>query len=153
MVSVAEQTVRGPDGRIWEVGRVWFHRTPRWNKPKKGDGVDGATKAEFGLEAASTAAEAPAALVIVVVLVVLALAWAFIFPVLIFLLDLLLIALIAGVTVLVRVLFRRPWKVVAETNDPPAERVEIPVFGYRAAGAKVDEIAYQIQETGTPFRA
>jgi hypothetical protein len=150
---MAEQTVKAPDGRIWEVGRVWFHRTPRWSKPRKGDGADGGTKAEFGLEAASAAAEAPAALIIVVVLVVVALAWAFVFPVLVFLLDLLLIALIAGVTVLVRVLFRRPWKVVAETDDAPAQRVEIAVVGYKAAGTKVDELVYQIRETGDALHA
>jgi hypothetical protein len=102
MAGVAEKTVKGPDGRIWEVGRLWFHRTPRPYKRKRFN--------ENTLE-------------------------------------------LAGLGVAARVLFRRPWKVVVESDDLPAQRFEIPVVGYRAAGAKVDEIVYQIQETGTPFRA
>jgi hypothetical protein len=148
MAGVAEKTVKGPDGRVWEVGRLWFHRMPRRYKRKRFN--------ENALEFADIggAIEHPVAFIaIIAVVIVLVLGWMFLVPAMILLVDLLFILVVAGLGVATRVLFRRPWKVVAESDDLPAQRFEIPVVGYRAAGAKVDEIAYQIQETGTPFRA
>ena len=143
----------GPDGRMWSVRRQWFHRRPRWKEPERStQKTDKGVVAEFGLEAASAASEAPAALIVVGALVVLALAWAFIFPALIFLADLVLIAVIAGVSVAVRVLFRRPWQIVAETKERPAQRFEVPVVGYRAGNAKIDEMLHEIRTSGTPVR-
>jgi hypothetical protein len=57
----------------------------------------------------------------------------------------------AAIGVAIRVLFRRPWDVVAETDGPPSERIEIPVVGFRASGAKVNEVAYDIEHTGSPL--
>jgi hypothetical protein len=147
MAGVAEKTVKGPDGRIWEVGRLWFHRTPRRYKRKRFN--------ENTLELADLGGvDGPAALIaIIVIAIVVILGWMFLVPAMIVLVDLLFILVVAGLGVAARVLFRRPWKVVVESDDLPAQRFEIPVVGYRAAGAKVDEIVYQIRETGTPFRA
>ena len=144
---MAEKTVKGPDGRIWEVGRMWFHRTPRRYKRKLFN--------ENTLEFADLGdVDGPAALVVIILIaIIVILGWMFLVPAMILLVDLLFILVVAGFGVAARVLFKRPWKVVAESDDSPAERFEIPVVGYRAAGAKVDEIVYQIQETGTPFRA
>ena len=144
---MAEKTVKGPDGRIWEVGRLWFHRMPRRYKRKRFN--------ENTLEFADLAAvDGPAALVaIILIAIIVILGWMFLVPAMILLVDLLFILVVAGLGVATRVLFRRPWKVVVESDDVPAQRFEVPVVGYRAAGAKVDEIVYQIQETGTPFRA
>lgn len=144
---MAEKTVKGPDGRVWEVGRLWFHRMPRRYKRKRFN--------ENVLEFADIGGgiDHPVAFIaIIAVAVVVILGWMFLVPAMILLVDLLFLLVVAGFGIATRVLFRRPWKVVAETADAPAERIELPVVGYKAAGAKVDELVYQIQETGTPIR-
>jgi hypothetical protein len=77
--------------------------------------------------------------------------WFFVLPALIFVLDLALILLLAAFGIATRVLFRRPWDVVAKTDGPPAERVELPVVGWRASGEYIDEVAYRIESSGSPF--
>ena len=59
--------------------------------------------------------------------------------------------IVAAVGIALRVLFRRPWKVVAETDGPPAERCEFPVVGFRGSGKAVHEIEVRIQERGHPM--
>lgn len=152
---MAEKTVKGPDGRVWEVGRQWFPRMPRWKRHsrKRGksntdDALDAATT---GLEVVGVVDEIPLIGVALAVVALIVLAWVFVIPAMIFLFDVLLIGVIAGIGIALRVLFRRPWKVVAETDDAPAERIEIPVVGYRAAGAKIEEIVYQIEHSGWPI--
>lgn len=136
--------MRAPDGRIWKVGRQWLKRPPRRFKRNRFN--DGALEfADVG------AIDHPGAVVVIIVIaIVLILGWMFLIPAMILLVDLLFLLVVAGVGIATRVLFGHPWRVVAETDDEPAERIEIPVVGYRAAGAKVDELVYQIQMTGTP---
>jgi hypothetical protein len=90
-------------------------------------------------------------LAILAVLGVALLLWFFVLPALIFVLDLALILLLAAFGIATRVLFRRPWDVVAKTDGPPAERVELPVVGWRASGDYIDEVAYRIESSGSPF--
>jgi hypothetical protein len=91
------------------------------------------------------------ALAIIVAIGVVLLLWLFILPALIFVLDLLVLLIIASAGIAVRVLFRRPWDVVAQTDGPPAERAELPVAGWKESGAYVDEVAYRIESTGSPY--
>jgi hypothetical protein len=137
---------RGPDGRIWRVERQWIHRGPRWRKPPK-VGDAGADLAGGLFEVGDLDAVAIAVAVVAALL----LAWFFVLPALIFLVDLLYLLLVAAIGIALRVLFRRPWNVVAETDGPPAERMVLPVVGFRASGAKVAELGSTIERGGEPL--
>ena len=154
MAVLGAKTVRGSDGREWTVGREWMPRAPRWRglrrrrhpeEQQRHDNTDwgGAAEAAFSLEEIGLAILAVVALVLFV--------WFFVLPALIFVLDLALIVVIAVIGIASRVLFRRPWDVVASTNGPPAERVELPVVGWKASGEYIEEVAYRIESTGSPF--
>ncbi len=104
-----------------------------------------------GLSAVGDLGEIPVLVAVVAVIGALVLAWFFLLPALVFVADLLYIVLTAAIGVAIRVLFRRPWDVVAETDGPPPERIEIPVVGWRASAALVNEVAYDIERTGSPL--
>jgi hypothetical protein len=77
----------------------------------------------------------------------------FVIPALVFVFDVLFVLAVAAIGVALRVLFRRPWDVVARTDGPPEERVDLPVVGWRASGKYVDEVAWRIETTGSPLPA
>jgi hypothetical protein len=142
--------VAGIDGREWTVRREWIKRMPRWRAAKRKfqTGLDGGDGVELGVAALD---DFPALAFAVGVVVALFLLWFFIIPALIFIGDLLFLVFVAAVGIALRVLFKRPWKVVAETDGPPAERCEFPVVGFRASGKAVHEIEVRIQERGHPM--
>src|SRR5262245_9837801 len=153
MTPVGAKTVRGPDGREWRIAREWMPRAPAWrgfrrrrpDQPQRRDGGDWGDTAEavFTLEEIGLA--------IVAVVGAALFLWFFVLPALVFVFDLVLIVVIAVIGIVGRLLFRRPWDVVATTNGPPVERVELPVVGWRASGEYIDEVAYRIESTGSPF--
>jgi hypothetical protein len=163
---MAVRDAMGPDGRLWTVRREWLHRAPRplrrrvlrrKRQPKRdneGD-FDPAVGVEFSVTALDAGSQVPAlfivAGVVAVVVAVGALAWFFILPALVFLADVLFLVVTAAIAVAIRVLFRRPWDVIAETTDRPPARLEFPVAGYGASGRKVAELVYDIQTGREPF--
>jgi hypothetical protein len=155
MTLVGTKNARGPDGRVWSVSREWMPRSPRWpgvglKRIRNSTNVLPESIPDLGsgcLDLDSISA----ILVGLAIVLVLVLIWLFVLPALIFVADLALIVVIAAAGVAARVLFRRPWDVVAQTAGPPAERLELPVVGWRASGEYVDEVAYRIESTGSPL--
>jgi hypothetical protein len=140
--AVAAKVVTAPDGRRWTVRRRWLHRPPRFRRLRlrrprtrraRDAGPNWLDALELPVEGAVS--DARAALVLAGIAVAALLLWFFVLPALVLLVD---------------VLFRRPWDVVAETRDEPAQRVDIPVVGFCAAGAKVDEVATNLAIAGRP---
>jgi hypothetical protein len=86
-------------------------------------------------------------LIVLVVLIVSVVAWFFVFPVLFFLLDLVLVVLLAAGAIALRVLFRRPWIVQAVSDD---DALTWPVVGWRKSLARVDAVAAHL-ERGLPL--
>jgi hypothetical protein len=145
--------VRGCDGREWTVKREWLHRRPRWRS--KVDGGDALESLEL-LEPVGLAADIPAIGIVIVsvfaVVSALLFAWFFVIPAIIFIGEFVWILVVALVGIALRFGMRHPWTVVAATKDAPPEAWEVRVVGFKTAGAKIDELAYQIEETGTPVR-
>jgi hypothetical protein len=66
-------------------------------------------------------------------------------PIAVFLLEVVLFLGLASLVGGVRMIFRRPWTVAAETEGPPPEQQRWRVVGWRASGRAIDEVAEQIQ--------
>jgi hypothetical protein len=127
------ERVTGPDGSAWTVRRRWWSggRRPRWRRYRlgrftAGDVVEGAGEGlAVGLVFLAFAA------------VVLTLLW-FVFPLAIFLVEL----VIAGLALTGRLLARRPWIVEAVADGWRTHRWE--VTGWRASGRHVELVAGQL---------
>lgn len=149
MFGRSQQTVVAPDGREWNVGIRWLPRRPKW----VGWGFGRARRAKSSewwhvLDIPDGGGDSlPIVLIVVGAIIVLALAWLVVFPVLIFLVDLLLVVLIAAGAVAVRMLFRRPWIVQAVSGDATKEW---PVVGWRASSQRAVAIAHRIEQ-GLPL--
>jgi hypothetical protein len=149
---VAGQRITGPDGRTWTVKRRWFHHRPRWrSRAKASDGLE-------ALDAADTVgllAEIPAVgfviLAIAAIVGLMLFAWFFFIPALIFLGELAFVAIAAAVGVVLRIVFRHPWTVTAETDDEPSETWDLQVVGFKESGAEIERLAYLIRATGAPL--
>jgi hypothetical protein len=75
------------------------------------------------------------AIAAVIAVVVIAVAFVvFVVPAVVFVVDLLFVLVVAGLAVLARVLFRRPWIVVARSD---AYHYEWAVVGWKASGAAI----------------
>jgi len=141
--------VRAPGGREWTVGIRWLPRHPRWrglgfgrSRSPRPEGERESAWWEF-LDIPDVGGDSLTVWLIVIgVLLAVVLAWVFVFPVLFFLLDLLVLVVIAVVAFALRVLFRRPWIVQATSGD---ETLTWPVVGWRASQQRVDEVAARIQ--------
>jgi hypothetical protein len=158
MAYVTAKRVVGPDGRAWEVTRHWMKRPhERWRRRKRERQRKEASADDLldGADALGTAAEfvefiPPIAIAIGVIGLALV-AWFVVLPALVLLFDVLFLVVTAALGVAARVLFRRPWDVVAQTYGPPAQEIEFAVVGFRKAGAKVAELAYDIESGREPF--
>ncbi len=144
--------VRAPDGREWTVGIRWLPRRPKWrgwgfsrNRRDRGSGGSAWWNV---LDIPDVGGDSITLWLIVIgVLLAVVLAWVFVFPVLFFLLDLLVLVLIAAVAIALRVLFRRPWIVQARSGD---DELTWPVVGWRASLRRVDAVAARLQR-GLPL--
>lgn len=142
--------VTGPDGRTWIVRRHWLARLPVWigprPKPAQGSKTSPASKGWNGLDFLGDlvwfSADVPAAVLIGIALILLAFLAV---PIVIFLLDAVLIGLIALVVLLARVLFRRPWLVIAETAGPPPIVHRWSEPGWRASAERIERVAVGLE--------
>ena len=136
--------MKGPDNRQWRVGRRWFpglgnesvaarfHRRYRqWSR--HGDVVDPGC-GDFALEGLVAGI-----IVIVAVLVLVLVA----LPLVLAVVDLFIVIVLALLGVVGRVVLRRPWIVQARSREGTV--VEWPVVGWRASGARVEEVARQLE--------
>lgn len=144
--------VTAPDGREWKVGRQWLPARVRIRRDTRdagdsgGDGGDGRGFLDtmgdfFGIDDAGAGI-----LVGVAVLLASALVFAVVFPVIALTLELiiLLALFLAGIV------FRRPWHVLARTDDA---RYRWPVRGWRASGERVNAVADALARDSLPAGA
>lgn len=143
------RTVVSSDGRTWTVRRRWLPRLGTetlWGRIRRRTrgavrraraGVD---SADVVGEAAGFADDIVGAIVAVVVVVLLVAAALFIvIPLLVVLVDLVVLFALGILAVIARVALRRPWSV--DAHDADGALVRWRVIGWRASGAKVDEVA------------
>lgn len=84
-------------------------------------------------------------LALLAVVVAAVLAWFVVLPLLFLFVDVAVVVLIALVGAATRVLFRRPWKIVAHTDGPPPGSHAWGVIGFRASGAAPALIARELE--------
>jgi hypothetical protein len=145
-----------PEGTAWSVRVVW---APRWRalarrfggwrakrSGSSGDVVDGALQAGGDIPTSGGGGgldlgDEIAAIVVILVAFVLgvALFWWVLLPLLLVLLDVVVVMVLLVVSIVARVLFRRPWTV--EVTAPGRDRLTTRVVGWRAALRHRDEIA------------
>jgi hypothetical protein len=129
--------VTAPDGRKWTLGRHWLPRRKRFTKADVTDvgpdfpGID-------GLDDLGIVGFIIAAVVAVIVVIFLAL---LLFNVFALALELLIVIVVALAGVIGRVVFRRPWIVVARNGDT---QLQWPVVGYFNSRRHIQEIAGQL---------
>ena len=142
------RTVVAPDGRSWTVRRVILPRIPRfsWLRDRSAARRDGADHEPWWSHLDPSPALDGFDEFLVVLVAIAALA-AFIFvvlPVLLFLFDVLVVLLLTLGGIVLRVLFRRPWKIVAATNTDLGETHAWAVVGTRASAQAVEDVARQL---------
>lgn len=143
---MAGRTVTDPTNLRWTVRRRWAHWRLEWRGPR-----DGHRSLDVfnGADLLGGADDLPIVGVIVVVVLAVVFtigALVFVLPALLFVVEVLILVLAAGLAVLGRVLFRRPWTVEARSSS--GERREWKVVGWRASGALVDQVAHHLSATG-----
>lgn len=141
---MAKRTVTAPSGEVWRVRRLWAPRLKGerlWSRVRR--------RMRGAREATSDLAELPdsgcvgdllndlliVAGIVVVILFLLLIG----FPLLLALLDVVVIALLTGLGIVARVLFRRPWVVEATSRD--SVRRTWRIAGWRASHEAVEHIA------------
>lgn len=85
-----------------------------------------------------------------VVALTFALALLFVWPLLALAIELIAIVLLALGGLIGRVVFRRPWLIVATTDGPPAEQLGWRVPGWRGSGAAIAEIETALRSGREP---
>lgn len=146
------------DGTSWSVGRRWLPRRPRWRGKKRKKGKESsaafdpfvADLLDLDVPVIGGVLAAVATAVVIVALVVLAVT--FVFPAVILLIEVVLLALIAGVGLAARILFRRPWTVEA-MNTGTGELHVWNVVGWRSSGDLVDRVADALTRGDSPQTA
>jgi hypothetical protein len=142
--------VRSPDGRAWTVGIRWLPRRPKWlgwgfgrERHRRGD----SSAWWYVLDVPDFGDELGWFFVILGVVIAVALLWFVVFPVLVFILDLLLLVLLAAGAIALRVLFRRPWIVQAVSDD---ETLSWAVVGWRKSNERVNAVVARLKR-GLPL--
>lgn len=127
------RTVSSPDGNRWYVRRVWLPWRPTWRRRRKKVRLDTDHPLE---DAVGCVLDIETALIGVALL----LAAYFVWPVLVALAELVLLALLG---MLARVLLRRPW-IVEATPATGRGRFRWKVVGWRRSGEVVDAVAERL---------
>ena len=148
--------VRAPDGRTWWVKRGWIPRyrnlVTRWRNRRKGDGsaLDWVPDIGLGFDDPISAVISLIGLALFLALAVLVL-----IPLLLLVVDLVVAILVVLLAGLVRLLFRRPWDVLAVHEREGAEPVTLgwEVRGFRRAGIARDALADALRSGVDPHAA
>ncbi len=147
------RTVTAPDDRRWTVRRVILPRIPHFDGFGRGRSArDGPGPDPWwsGLDPIGVFDAWPGLFVVVLVIAVLAAIVFFVLPLLIFVLDVALVLALAALGIVARVLFRRPWKIVAATDAGIGEAHAWAVVGTRASAYAVDAVARQLLTETSP---
>jgi hypothetical protein len=168
LVDVRTVSVTAPEGTPWSVRVVW---APRWQalarrfggwrakrSGRSGDTVEGALQVGGDIPASGGRGGGggfdlgdgiAAAVIIAVAFVVgVALFWWVLLPLLLVVLDVVIVLILLMVSIVARVLFRRPWTV--EATAPGHERLTAQVVGWRDALRRRDEIADSLRRGVRP---
>jgi hypothetical protein len=142
------RTVTTPDGATWRIKRHWISRKPRWRRQQidPDRGTDIAHWAPDLLSLFDDTSIGPFVAVIVVIGLLLFFTGFFIFIV-----EIVIVAVAIVLTVVAKILFRRPWYVEAIRAGDGLRR-RWAVVGWRRSGEFVEEVARSF-EAGVPFRA
>lgn len=148
--------VRAPDGRTWWVKRGWVPRyrtlISRWRNRRRGDGsaLDWVPDIGLGFDDPISAIVSIVGVVLFVVLAVVVL-----IPLLLLVVDLLVAIVVVVLAGLVRLLFRRPWDVLAihESRGQEVDVLHWEVRGFRRAGAARDALADALRSGSDPHAA
>jgi hypothetical protein len=147
--------VTAPDGREWKVGRQWLPARVRIRPDRgddrdigddDGDGFLGTMGDFFGIDDAGAGI-----LVGFAVLALSAIVLAIVFPVIALTLELIILLTLLLAGIVGRVLFRRPWHVLARTDG--GARYRWPVHGWRASGERVHAVADALARGSLPLGA
>lgn len=151
--------ISDPNSVRWVVRRRWLPWSVRWRGPGRSQ-----TRREKGAEDPGWLHfldfadpllwfdEAPGGFLLILGLVVAAVvAVLFVLPLFIFMVEVLLVALVAAVGILFRIVFRRPWLVEAfPVEGPHVKHLIWKVGRVQRSGEVVDQIAAQIR-AGIPI--
>ncbi len=130
------------EGHEWKVGRQWLPRRPKFrSKEDLGSGDWGDVSAGDDLGAVLIGI---GLVVFVFVLLVI------VFPVVVLALELILLAVLLVAGVVARVVFRKPWHVLARSGETA---YRWPVKGWRASGERVREVADALASGTVPSGA
>ena len=149
-------SVTAPEGTPWNVRVVW---APRWRAlarrfggwrakrtGRSGDVVEGAFQAGGDIPTSGGGGgldlgDEIAAIVVILIAFILgvALFWWVLLPLLLVLLDVVIVLILLAVSIVARVLFRRPWTI--EATAAGHDHLTTHVVGWRAALRRRDEIA------------
>lgn len=135
------RTVVDPQGRRWKVRRRWLgtRRAPRW----RGGDADALSWIDLG--GFGGADGILGAIVAVLAIIALAALIAFfLLPLAVLLVEPLVFLLLAGVGLMGRVAFRRPWTLEARVVGGPT-KLSWSVSGWRNSREKLDEIATALE--------
>ena len=139
-------TAIGPDGRQWRIKRHWLSLRPRWRGgdnwgehwwdiPDVGNPFDLFDDGPFAI------------LFAVVILFLIGLIF---FPVFALVIELIIVVLALVITLAAKVLFRRPWIVLAHTDGHPPEDLRWKVVGWRRTHEVMEGIRASL-EAGVTF--
>jgi hypothetical protein len=133
------RAVSAPDGRSWTVGRQWLPFRVRvrperdlLDPPTASSWVDADVFADFSLGGILVGL-ALAVLGVLLVLVV----W----PIVALAIEIVVLIVVFLVALAGRLLFRRPWRIVARTRDSVHSTLAWHVVGWGASGRVIDEVA------------
>jgi len=131
------------DRRVWKVRRRWVTQRVELPRRKDFDATD-------GLEALDVVDGVSGLVIGIVLALTLALALILVWPLLALAIELIVLVFLALAGIIGRVLFRRPWSVVATTDGPPPEKLAWDVSGWRASRAAIDEIETALRSGREP---
>ncbi|MFA5885029.1 MAG: hypothetical protein WDA60_14355 [Acidimicrobiia bacterium] len=176
--TFGREHVAGPDGVEWTIARQWLPRPPRWvglafgnlRRSERGEDaelwaprVDGEPADDRGWweglghlgDLAVPDADGPIGAILAVVLlavlavIVLAVLWIVVLPALVFAADLVLVLVLAGIAVVSRILFRRPWTIRATADEDTHAWA---VVGWRASARAIRRISVGLKRGEPPER-
>lgn len=147
------RTVTAPDGRTWTVRRVILPRVPRLEFFHRGRRHGDSTDAGWweGIEPFDVVEGFDGLIWVMLALAAIAAIVFIVLPLLIFILDVVVVLALAAGGIAMRILFHRPWKVVARTDADIGEAHAWAVVGTRASARVVDDLASRLLQGDSPL--
>lgn len=147
------RTVIAPDRRSWRVRRVILPRIPRLEffRGRRRDGAPGDGSWWEGLDPSPVLEGFDEIVWVVLAAAAIAAIIFFVLPILIFLLDVVVVLAVAVAGIATRVLFGRPWKIVAATESGIGETHAWAVIGTRSSARAVDTVARDLLNGRSPI--